>query len=126
MNRPLVGCVPAALGLTALLVNFGVAHPLVAGVSASAAVWIAWVALDLVSVPRAAQADAQAEERQAHTGTAAGPPPAFADTQATWMSTRSGCDEAYAADADGSSSVRPMHRCVEAMHFDEHGPGAPG
>ena len=79
----LVGCVLAALGLTALLLRLGTGEPLVAGLAVSAAVWLAWVAVGLAFAPLRA---ARVEERQRRAEAVASAPPAFVDTEATWWS----------------------------------------
>jgi hypothetical protein len=78
-----VGCVLAALGLTALLLRLEAGEPLVTGLAVCAAMWLAWVAVDFASTPLRA---ARAAERQRRAGVSAHPPPEFVDTQATWWS----------------------------------------
>jgi len=79
----LVGSMLAALGLTAVLLRLDAAHPLVAGLAVSTAVWLAWVAFHFALGPLRA---ARAEERRGRAGAIASPPSAFVDTQATWRS----------------------------------------
>lgn len=76
----LVGCVLVALGVAALLLRLDAADPLVVGLCVSAAVWLAWVALDFAFAPLFA---AQEQARRGADAVAC-PPNEFVDTQATW------------------------------------------